>query len=166
VITQNDNSKILEQNGTGGAASPSAVSETVAMIVWRGRWIVLLSTAALIAAAIIYIVNATPIFMSTSRIYVEQSGPRIVSELEEGVMTQSKNYLYTQAELLRSTPILSAAIEKPGIKDFRMFFGKANPLGFLKQDGLEIEVCRRTTSSVSRPIRPARPKRPNWSTPS
>jgi len=140
VITQNGNSKVLDQNGSAGVSTPSAVTETVAEVVWRGRWVVLLSTLALIAVAVVYIMNATPIFMSTSRIYVEQSGPRIVSELEEGVMTQSKNYLYTQAELLRSTPILSAAMEKPGVKDFRMFFGQANPLAFLKKDGLEIEV--------------------------
>ena len=140
MITQNDNPKILEKNPDGGVSASLAVSETILEIIWRGRWIVLLATAVLIATAIVYIVNATPIFMSTSRIYVEQSGPRIVSELEEGVMTQSKNYLYTQAELLRSTPILSAAMEKPGIQDFRMFFGKANPLTFLKKDGLEIEV--------------------------
>jgi uncharacterized protein involved in exopolysaccharide biosynthesis len=96
------------------------MSESLIQVVWRNRWIILLTTIAALATAFIYVLKATPIYSSTARIYVEQRGPKILTEVE-GVMTQSKNYLYTQAELLRSTPILSSALEKPGIKQMKIF---------------------------------------------
>ena len=77
------------------------MSESLVQIILRSRWIILLATVATLGAAFVYITKATPIYTSTSRIYVEQSGPRILTEAE-GVMTQSKNYLYTQAEMLKS----------------------------------------------------------------
>jgi len=142
VITQNNNPRIPERNGSDSGSTAAAVSDTVVETIWRGRWIVLFSMVALVTAAVIYIMNATPTYTSTSRIYVEQSGPRIVGETEEGLMTQSKNYLYTQAALLRSTPILTAAMKKPGVQDFRVFFGKTDAMAvaYMKKAGLNISV--------------------------
>ena len=99
---------------------------------WRYRRIVLFATVVVLGAAFIYLSKTTPIYTSTSRIYVEQSGPKIITEMEEGVMTQSKNYLYTQAELLRSTPILSGVLEVPEIKQMQTFAKVANPIAHLK----------------------------------
>ena len=46
-------------------------------------------------------------------------------------MTQSKNYLYTQAELLKSTPILAAVADTPDIQQMQTF-EKVNPVALLK----------------------------------
>src|SRR5687768_100230 len=64
-------------------------------VIWRRRWTVLLVTVACVAASIAYLLKATPIFTSTSRLYVEQGGPRILSD-REGYVKQSDSYLYNQ----------------------------------------------------------------------
>jgi polysaccharide biosynthesis transport protein len=69
-----------------------------AMILHRRRWSIIIVTVLFIAAAILYLIEAKPIYTSTSRLYVEQTGPKLITEYE-GVMTQSKNYLYTQSEV-------------------------------------------------------------------
>lgn len=118
------------------------IPESLISGLWRSRWTLLISIIISLLAAIVYITKATPIYSSTSRIYVEQSGPKIITEMEEGVMTQSKNYLYTQAELLKSTPILSAVLDVAGIRQMRTFDDVDNPLIFLKKS-LDVSVGRK-----------------------
>jgi len=118
------------------------MSESLALILWRSRWIVLATTVVALTATLIYVTKATPIYTSTSRVYVEQSGPKIFTEREEGVMTQSKNYLYTQAELLTSTPILTAALENPSLLKMQTFFGIDNHISYMKNT-LQVSVGKR-----------------------
>lgn len=117
-----------QANMTGIGMIPDSLFE----VLWRNRWIVLLCIVLAVAAGFIYVLHATPIFESTSQVYVEQSGPRIIDDVQ-GYMTQSKNYLYTQAELLRSTPILSDALDQPGVRRMASFEGIDNPVGYLKK---------------------------------
>jgi capsular exopolysaccharide synthesis family protein len=128
-----------ENNGTVASETPqggatAVVPESLIQVMWRGRWLVLLTTVIAVAGAIVYLVKATPIYTSTSRIYVEQSGPKIFTETEEGVMTQSKNYLYTQAELLKSTPIVTAALEAPNLRQMKTFADIDNPVSYVKKN--------------------------------
>ena len=130
-----------ENNGHAGLANSHVemhlptqmMSESVVLILWRSRWIVLLTTVAALAAALIYVTKVTPVYTSTSRIYVEQSGPKIFAETQEGVMTQSKNYLYTQAELLKSTPVLTAVLGTADIQQMQTFSEVDNHITYLKK---------------------------------
>ncbi|MCX5633551.1 MAG: polysaccharide biosynthesis tyrosine autokinase [Phycisphaerae bacterium] len=88
---------------------------TFAVTLQRRKLSILIVTVVFIAAAILYISRAVPTYTSTARLYVEQTGPRIITEYE-GIMTQSKNYLYTQGELVRSTPILAQVVQRSDIK--------------------------------------------------
>jgi len=144
VINQGENNRMAEQKKTYVELPQAAglMSESLVRIIWRSRWIVLFATVVALGGAFAYLSRATPIYTSTSRIYVEQSGPRILGEVE-GVMTQAKNYLYTQAELLKSTPILSSAIEKPGVKQMKVFHKIDNPIVYLKKKGLDVSVGKK-----------------------
>lgn len=144
MINQHENNRTVEPNYSHVEMPPGAglMSDSLMQIIWRSRWIVLLTTVAALGAAFVYITKATPVYTSTSRIYVEQSGPKILTEAE-GIMTQSKNYLYTQAELLRSTPILSSALEKAGVKQMKIFYSVDNPIAYLKKKGLDISVGKK-----------------------
>lgn len=84
------------------------------------RWIILFTTLFFLGFAFYYLLKTPPIYTSTSRLYVEQTGPKIMTEYE-GVMTQSKNYLYTQAELLKSTPIIAGVFDKSQISKLKTF---------------------------------------------
>jgi succinoglycan biosynthesis transport protein ExoP len=135
MLNQYTNNRPIEEDvGRVEIAPPVRVMpESLIQIVWHSRWIVLLALIVVLVAAFTYIFKATPIYTSTSRIYVEQTGPKIITEIEQGVMTQSKNYLYTQAELLKSTPILAAALDKPGIRELKTFDRITNQIGYLKK---------------------------------
>ncbi len=97
----------------------------------RHRWIILLNTILVLAGAFLYIVRATPIYTSTSRLYVERRGPRIINEYE-GLMTGSNNYLYTQCELLKAIPIVTDAVDDAQIRRLKTFAGVDNIAGFVK----------------------------------
>jgi len=135
VINQRENYGIIEQD-TSHVEFPQAVgtvSESLVQIILRRRWIVLLATVVVLAAAFVYLAKAAPIYTSTSRIYVEQSGPKIITDIEKGIMTQSQNYLFTQSELLKSTPILSAALDVPGVRQMKTFANVDNQIAYLKK---------------------------------
>ena len=112
---------------------PELPQHSMLSILWRRRWSVLVVTAASLAVGIAYLDRATPLYSSSSRIYVERTGPKIITDFE-GVMTQSWNYLYTQAELLRSAPILAMAVAGPDIdvRKMKTFRNISNPVGYLK----------------------------------
>jgi succinoglycan biosynthesis transport protein ExoP len=136
MISQNDNPNGYKENSSY-AGTPSAfdfMQESLIQIIWRSRWIMLACIMAALVFAFIYVSKATPIYTSTSTIYVEQSGPKIMTEMQEGVMTQSKNYLYTQATLLKSTPILASALEVPEIGRAQTFNRIDNPIAYLKKN--------------------------------
>lgn len=139
------NENLTQQNNIPEPSAPDALSsfipDSLLEVIWRNRWIVLACVVVALSAGFVYILNATPIFTSTSRIYVEQSGPKIIED-SQGIMTQSKNYLYTQAELLKSTPIVAAAIDQTGIRQLRSFSGMTNPTAYLK-NALNVQVGKK-----------------------
>src|SRR4030042_1115076 len=141
MISQTENSGTTEHNNAR-TLPVGIVPEDLIQIICRSRWILLLTIAVALGAGLTYITVATPVYTSTSRIYVQQSGPKIPSEAE-GVMTQSKNYLYTEAELLKSTPILSSALERTDIKQLKIFRKIDNPVDYLKKKGLIVSVGKK-----------------------
>lgn len=141
MIRQNEiPNGISERDSYVNAISASGPRpESLIQIIWRSRWIVLLTTVLVPVAVFVYFRKSPPTYTSTSRIYVEQSGPKIVTEMEEGVMTQSNNYLYTQAELLKSTPILSAALNLRGARQTTTLAEVDDPIAYLKKN-LDVRV--------------------------
>jgi len=144
VISQRENYRTVEEDNSP-VETPQAVttiSESLVQIIWRRRWIVLLTTVVVLAAAFAYLAKATPIYTSTSRVYVEQSGPKIITDIEKGFMTQSKNYLYNQGELLKSMQILAAALDVPGVRQMKTFANVDNLIAYLKKT-LDVTVGKK-----------------------
>jgi len=115
--------------------------EGLLQIALRQRWVILGTTILVLVAAFLYILKATPIFTSTSRLYVEQSGPKIINEYE-GVMTRSTNYLYTQAELIKSTPIVAEVVNDAQIRRLRTFANMDNQVAYIKGN-LSVNIGKR-----------------------
>jgi len=119
--------------GIGMFSAVRVMPEGMAKVIWRNRWIVLLSTSVALAATYVYVGRMPPTYTSTARLYVEQSGPRVFTKTEEGVMTQSNNYLYTQAELLKSTPIATGALKILNAREMKTFAQVNNHASYLKR---------------------------------
>lgn len=125
---------------TDGAVQDDLLHATI-QLVWRHRWTILLVTTLSLVVSFLYLVKATPIYTSASRLYVEQSGPRIMNEYE-GLMTQSMNYLYTQGELIASTPIVAEVVNDPQVKRFSTFADVDNLAAYVKNN-LHVNIGRK-----------------------
>ena len=79
-------------------------------MLWRRRWTVSLITLASIALGVVYLVVATPLYTATSRLYIEQHDPVILTDAK-GLTVRAKNYLFTQCEVITSIPILTHALQ-------------------------------------------------------
>jgi capsular exopolysaccharide synthesis family protein len=110
-------------------------------LMFQQRWTILVTAGIFVAGAILYLIKAVPIYTSTSSVYVEQTGPKLITDYE-GVMTRSKNYLNTQCEVIRSTPILAKVVENPEIQQLRTIERVDNPVSYLKQN-LQVNIGRK-----------------------
>jgi polysaccharide biosynthesis transport protein len=117
--------------GSSAIDQPEKKRETnLVHMAWRGRWLILLCMLIGAASAWVALQRITPRFKSVSRIYVERNLPKIFSaDMQVG---QSATYLYTQAELIRSTPVLSAVANSPEFAKLPSLRDVDNPVGLLQ----------------------------------
>jgi capsular exopolysaccharide synthesis family protein len=100
-------------------------------LAWRARWMILLGGLIGALASWVQLQRVTPRYTSLSRIYVERSLPRLLEE-QVALGGNSSTYLGTQVELIRSTPVLAAALEMPENKGLAALRGVSNPIGLLR----------------------------------
>lgn len=99
-------------------------------LAWQSRWLILLCTLLGAGGGWGVLQRVTPLFTSVSRVYVERNLPQILTQqLQVG---ESASYLYTQAELIRSTGVLAVAAEAPQIAALESFRDVDNRVGYLK----------------------------------
>jgi uncharacterized protein involved in exopolysaccharide biosynthesis len=125
------NNKTVENAGSNPTLpyDDDLLQENMLHTAFRHRWIILSTTILFLVVAFLYLLKVTPIYTSSSRVYVEQSGPKIINEYE-GVMTRATNYLFTQVELIQSTPIIAQVVSDAQIK--RLETTLADAVLFLK----------------------------------
>jgi capsular exopolysaccharide synthesis family protein len=119
-------------------AGPSAAQAPL-QVAWRRRWTILLAVLLCLGGGLVYLMKATPQYTSTSRIYVEQP-PRLLGEAQ-GMAPQSGSYLYTQAERIKSTNNLAAAVEATDARNMKTFRETDNIIAYLKRE-LQVRVGR------------------------
>ena len=122
-----------EPLGLEQAAGGRSRADGVLQSAWRRRWLVLVGLVVGLALAGAYLYRATPMYTSVACVYVEQNGPRVISPTEGGLMTESKNYLYTQCELIKSAPILAEVIGRADIGSLATLADCEDPAGLLKR---------------------------------
>ncbi|MBN1507147.1 MAG: polysaccharide biosynthesis tyrosine autokinase [Sedimentisphaerales bacterium] len=111
-------------------------------VLWRHRWIMLGCVLLSLAAGAIYIQTVTPIYASTARLYLDYAGLRISNPYEPGGKPQTDKYLYTQAELIKSSPILASALEELTPQHLRTFSKAGVPSAYLKKH-MAVEVGKK-----------------------
>ena len=114
-----------------GRLRPSSGSDDLLKILWQSRWLMLLSVTLALVGGILYLRFATPVYRSSSRLYIQQNVPPIL-RFESG--GPQRYNLYTQAALLSSTRILNAALQTPELRALNVFAHKDNPLACLEQN--------------------------------
>ncbi|TWT96168.1 Tyrosine-protein kinase YwqD [Botrimarina colliarenosi] len=124
---------IIDQDEDAGGVN-------VAAIAWQSRWLILLFTLLGGLASWLYLQRVVPRYTSLARVFVEQNLPRALNG--DALGTFSNKYLFTQAELIRSSSVLSAAVEAPENAALETFRKTDNPVGLLRES-LEVAVGER-----------------------
>ncbi|MHC5210588.1 MAG: GumC family protein [Planctomycetota bacterium] len=106
---------------------------------WQGRWWILAASLLVGLAGLAYAQQRGTLWRATSVILVERGGPVALSPDSSMEQLLPRNYAGTQAALLRSTPVLKSALDRPEIQDSPVFGGTGNPLAWLKKH-LVVEV--------------------------
>ncbi len=118
-----------------GEAAERRRETNLLALAWRNRWLLLLTTIIGGTVGWVLLERVTPRYTSLSRIYVDRGMPAFLQDQLQPI--QSASYLYTQAELIRSTPVLSAAAgATAGLDAFREV---DSPVTFLREQ-LDVSV--------------------------
>jgi polysaccharide biosynthesis transport protein len=116
-----------------GDPAIEGLSDSLIEILWRQRRIILVAGVLALVAGFLYIVHATPMFTSTSRVYVEETKPRVFDGDAGSRISYWANYLNTQAERMQSTDILAAAMKAPEMAGLQTLAHVPNPVVHLRR---------------------------------
>ncbi|MBI1374416.1 MAG: polysaccharide biosynthesis tyrosine autokinase [Phycisphaera sp.] len=101
-------------------------------VLWRGWWLIACCVALTLGGAAYYLSQATPIYRSYGRLYVDARVPLIVDDQQQQLMGTPWNFLQTQAALIESSPIVSRAIEDGELARLPSLAGTTNRIGAIK----------------------------------
>jgi capsular exopolysaccharide synthesis family protein len=127
--------------GAGGAGGGRVDSDSILEIVWRQRGVVGIATAVALALAVLYLLVATRYYSGYAKLYVRQVGPQVLNE-DQHQWQDSDAFLYTQREVMSSTPVVAMALGAPGIRELKTFDAQENTFTYFKKN-LSIEVGKK-----------------------
>jgi uncharacterized protein involved in exopolysaccharide biosynthesis len=105
--SQNLNNSFDRENHTmSNQIVPPLVS---ASAIWRGKWFIAVSMTAALAAAFGYLQVAAPVYEAEARLLLRQKGFQF--DAENGFL-KDRQFLATEAEILRSEPVLTRALQR------------------------------------------------------
>jgi len=132
MSNENNYMPIVPREG-GPLAIPPAGSQgsVLATAIWRRKGFFLLTILVALAAGAAYLFLVTPRYTGRARLYVRQGYPRVLSE-SDGVLVDARTYLFTQAELMKSEPVLQIALEEPDVAKSTTLAGALDPVEKLK----------------------------------
>jgi len=122
--------------------SLATTADGLLAVLWRSRWIVALCIVASLGFGLLYIQTATPLYTSTARLYLDYTALRISSPYDASGRPQTDKYLYTQAEIVKSMPNITATIDTLFPQRLRTFADIDIPSAYL-QKHIVVDVGRR-----------------------
>jgi|GEM_PF-612118 len=120
MSTQLPESDTLDNSQNVGMDYPgpmpySDMGQGLFQTIWRGKWLILLLTIVALTGALVYLREVTPMFQSMSQIVVDKPISQIRSDVPVPVGSTLGNYLATQASIITSPEIISAALRDPNV---------------------------------------------------
>ena len=94
----------------GGFFETTLPYEAVVRLVGRNRLIIVGVVLAALACGLGFVRHARPLYTSSAKLYIEQSSPQVLRETQDNKI--AKNYLYTQATILKSGEVYQDVLEK------------------------------------------------------
>jgi capsular exopolysaccharide synthesis family protein len=123
------------------AAAPTR-PDSLLVVLWRSRWLVLICLLAAVDGGIAYLHYVTPIYTSTAKLYLDYAGIRISNSYDPTGRPQTDKYLCTQAELIKSRPILTAVQDALTPLRLRTLVDADAPTTYLQRN-MTVEIGKR-----------------------
>lgn len=132
------------ESAAGAGRTDVQVIPPLLAVLWRRRWTLLVTAFVCLMAAGVYLAFATRIYRASASLHVAQSGPKVFSD-NQGFSAPSEGFLGTQASIVRSSAVLSRALNSIDPWSMLTLDGVSDPLRWLQGDnGLEVEAASRS----------------------
>jgi len=116
-------------------SAPRASDHSVLQMLWRQKRVIVFCACVALVLSFLYLLCAARVYTATSRVLVQRAEPVIMTPQARASDDEtSDNFLATQCELIRSTPILAAVVGNPKSDDMRTFDGVQNRMAYLKRN--------------------------------
>ena len=125
-------------------ADPTA--PTLIEVLWRRRLCLVACIAVTLTVASLWLLFATPIFRGTALVAIDQDQPAVYAQRNEPII-RDDNFLNTQAEVFRSTDVLTRADADAHFGDLQTFndHPTENPIVLLRNGNtLSIDVANKS----------------------
>ena len=130
------------QNATTNLSGSAGAAGLTIGAVLRRQWPVMAGVLAIVVLGTAAYLAITPKrYTAVARVSVEKLNTNLITQTnqETGGGGAENTFLNTQAQIIRSTPILAIAAQMPGADDLAIFEGVDNRIKFL-HDNLRVEV--------------------------
>ncbi len=139
-MPSNDPFRMTDQADPSSIAAPALQMSTIFPILWRRLWVIVLVLVLSVLAGWIYLRQQVPAYRSTARVYVDRVGPQIIRPGEADMFSRDSSFRITQAELIRSLPVLSKVMDNPEIKNTQTLKTEEGSGMMVLRMGLEVTV--------------------------
>jgi capsular exopolysaccharide synthesis family protein len=126
-------------HSSGGRHEPA--NDSIIEIVWRQRAVVGITAGICLILAVLYLLLATRYYTGYAKLYVQQIGTQLPG-LEQHLLHDNESFLFTQREVVSSTPVIAMALGAPGIRESKTFSGEDNTFTLFKKN-LTIDVGKK-----------------------
>ncbi|HEX8525127.1 MAG TPA: polysaccharide biosynthesis tyrosine autokinase [Tepidisphaeraceae bacterium] len=132
----------LGEHQISARPSPAADrrGDSLIEIAWRHRRTIAITTGICLLLAIAFLLVVTPQYTATAKLYVQRHAPGIIGNTAPIGGDDNGAFLFTQREILRSTPVLAIAMAEVG--DLKTFSGQRNRFASLR-NGLGVDIGKK-----------------------
>jgi succinoglycan biosynthesis transport protein ExoP len=122
-------------DGGGGGTDLKSARDGVLRILVRRWQIVAGAVAACLLLAAVYLVGATRIYQSSTRLFVEPGGAPILSDASQAGEAQANlNFLFRQVQVIKSTPVLAMAVIRDDVQRSKTLASVDNGMEYLAEN--------------------------------
>jgi capsular exopolysaccharide synthesis family protein len=101
---------MIDVGEAGAGTAPELSPKTVFAVAWRRKWTLLGCVAAALVGGLVYLKYATPLYTGQAQLYVQKNGVQLINQ-GPGVLGNDETYVFTQITVMKSTPVLTAALD-------------------------------------------------------
>src|SRR4051794_40659234 len=116
----------MSQSMRGRNGGEQEHDDSLLQIIWRQKGLIALMVIIAVALAGAYVALAPKVYTAAGRIQVQRAIP--VAD-RSGALTSDNNsetFVYQEAELIKSAPVLYTALGGPGMDELQIFEGVKN----------------------------------------